>query len=220
MNRVLVSVEGQTEETFARDVLRKHLWGFGIDIQPVVITTHRVKQGANFKGGVLSYGKARNEIIRLLNDRNAVAVTTMYDLYHLPQDFPGQNTRPAGNGRTKALYLEQAFKNDIGGRHFHPYLQVHEFEAFLFANPVLTSRLFPEKKDLAQKLQNIRKKFPTPEDINDNPMTAPSKRILSLYPRYEKVLDGTIIALEVGLDTIRKECPHFNEWLTWLESLG
>ncbi len=219
MNRVLVSVEGQTEETFVRDVLRQHLWGVSIDLQPVVITTHRVKQGANFKGGVLSYGKARNEIVRLLNDRSAVAVTTMYDLYHLPQDFPGQATRPASGGRTKAVHLENAFKSDIGDRRFRPYLQVHEFEALLFVNPELTARLFPEKKDLTQELQNIRKKFLTPEDINDNPLTAPSKRILSLYPRYEKPLDGPIIALEVGLGTIRKECPHFNEWLTWMENI-
>lgn len=220
MNRALVSVEGQTEETFVRDVLRKHLWGFGIDLQPVVVTTHRVKQGTNFKGGILSYGKARKEINRLLNDRSAVAITTMYDLYQLPQDFPGQDTCPVGDGRTKALHFEKAAQNDIGERRFHPYIQVHEFEAFLFVDPKRTAALFTEKKNLDTDLQNIRDTFATPEDINNDPKTAPSKRILALYPRYEKPLYGTIIALEVGLDAIRAECPHFNEWLTWMESLG
>lgn len=220
MNRVLVSVEGQTEETFVREVLSKHLWDFNISLESVTITTHRVKQGPNFKGGVLSYAQANREIRRLLNDSNAIAVTTMYDLFHLPNDFPGQDTRPGGDGRAKARHLENAFQQDIGSRRFRSYLQVHEFEALLFVNPIRTANLFTGVNNLARELQNIREDFPTPEDINDNPMTAPSKRILALYPRYEKPLYGTIIALEVGLDAIRAECPHFNEWLAWLESLG
>lgn len=219
MNRVLVSVEGQTEETFVRDVLRQYLWEFNIDLEPKIISTRPVKQGKNFKGGLTSFGKTRKEILRLLNDSNAVAVTTMYDLYQLPQDFPGQETCPAGDGRTKAEHLENAFQSNIGDRRFRPYLQVHEFEAVLFVDPEVTARTFIGKKDLTQELQNIRNGFLTPEDINDSPQTAPSKRILTLYPGYQKPLDGSIIALEVGLVSIRKECPHFNEWLTWLENI-
>lgn len=219
MNRVLVSAEGQTEETFVREVLRKHLWNFNVDLNPVVITTHRVKQGLKFKGGVLSYGQTRNEVMRLLQDTNAVAITTLYDLYHLPMDFPGQNTRPASNGRDKALHLEQAFQQDINSLRFHPHLQVHEFEAFLFVAPIRTAELFPER-DFTNEIQRIREEFPTPEDINDNPQTAPSKRILELYPNYEKPLYGTLAVLQIGLDLIRGECPHFNSWLTWLEGLG
>jgi len=219
MNRVLVSAEGQTEETFVREVLRKHLWNFNVDLNPVVITTHRVKQGLKFKGGVLSYGQTQNEVMRLLRDTNAVAVTTLYDLYHLPKDFPGQDTRPTSNGRDKALHLEQAFQQEINSPRFHPHLQVHEFEAFLFVEPIRTAELFPER-DLTNEIQRIREKFPTPEDINDNPQTAPSKRILELYPKYEKPLYGTLAVLEIGLDLIRAECPHFDSWVTWLEGLG
>jgi hypothetical protein len=219
MNRVLVSAEGQTEETFVREVLRRHLWDFNVELQSVVITTHRVKQGRKFKGGVLSYAQTRNEIEHLLHDTNVIAVTTLYDLYHLPTDFPGQDTRPPGNGRTKALHLERAFQQAIGSSRFHPHLQVPEFEAFLFVEPARTAVLFPEK-DFTNELQRIRREFPTPEDINDNPQTAPSKRILELYPKYEKPTYGTLAVLEIGLDVIRAECPHFNSWLTWLESLG
>ena len=220
MNRVLVSVEGQTEETFVREVLAKHLWDFSVSLESVTVTTHRVKQGKNFKGGILSYAQAKREVNRLLKDSSVIAVTTMYDLYHLPTDFPGQDTRPSGNGRAKALHLENSFQQDIGSKRFHPYLQLHEFEAFLFVNPARTANLFTGANNLVRELQSIRDDFPTPEDINDSPMTAPSKRILALYPQYEKPLYGTIIALETGLDTIRAECPHFNEWLKWLEGLG
>jgi len=219
MKRVLVSAEGQTEETFVREVLQPHLRNFNVELQSVVITTHRVKQGRKFKGGVLSYAQTKNEIGRLLHDTSATAVTTLYDLYHLPSDFPGQDTRPSGNGRNKALHLEHAFQQDIGSPRFHPHLQVHEFEAFLFVEPARTAALFPEK-NLTNELQRIRRKFPTPEDINDNPQTAPSKRIFELYPKYEKPTDGTLAVLEIGLDVIRAECPHFDSWLTWLESLG
>lgn len=220
MNRVLVSVEGQTEETFVQNVLRNYLWNHNVDIQPVILTTHRVKQGPNFKGGILSYSRTRAEIIRLLNDSNASFITTMYDLYQLPQDFPGQDTCPNGAGQAKAQHLENAFQQEICSQRFQPYLQVHEFEAFLFVDPIRTASMFTSRHNLSNQLQLIRQSFPTPEDINDSPITAPSKRILALYPQYEKPLYGTIISLEVGLDAIRAECPHFNDWVTRLEGLG
>ena len=220
MIRVLVSVEGQTEETFVQNVLRRHLWNHNVDVQPVILTTHRVKQGPNFKGGILSYGRTRAEIIRLLNDSSASFITTMYDLYQLPKDFPGQDTCPNGAGQSKAQHLENAFQHEICSPRFHPYLQVHEFEAFLFVDPTRTASVFTGRHDLSNQLQLIRQRFPTPEDINDSPITAPSKRILALYPKYEKPLYGTIISLEVGLDAIRTDCPHFNDWVTRLEGLG
>ena len=69
------------------------------------------------------------------------------------------------------------------------------------------------------ELRNIRSRFPTPEDINDNVDTAPSKRLEDLIPRYDKVVFGHLVALETGLDRIRAECTRFNEWLTTIESL-
>ncbi len=65
-------------------------------------------------------------------------------------------------------------------------------------------------------LQAIRDQFPTPEDINNSPNTAPSKRILKIFPYYKKVLDGSVVAKAVGLDKIRQECHHFDSWVTRL----
>jgi hypothetical protein len=70
------------------------------------------------------------------------------------------------------------------------------------------------------KLQSVRASFNTPEDINDNPQTAPSKRIRKIYPSFQKPTDGVIIAKNIGINAIRKECSHFNKWLTRLESLS
>jgi hypothetical protein len=38
-------------------------------------------------------------------------------------------------------------------------------------------------------------------------------------PEFEKPLHGNLAALEIGIDPIRGECPHFQEWPTRLESL-
>ena len=67
------------------------------------------------------------------------------------------------------------------------------------------------------KFQTIRGKFETPEDINDSPDTAPSKRILDLYRGYRKPLMGSIAMQEIGLDTVRGVCPLFDRWVEALE---
>ncbi len=219
MNRVLISVEGQTEETFVRELLSRRLWNCNVDPIPVVVSTKIVKQGNKFKGGMTSYAQARNDIQRLLRDTNAVAVTTMYDLYKLPTDFPGYSTKPAGNCYNKVAYLESEFQKEISNSRFRPYLQVHEFEALLFVNPEATARMFPEVNRLPE-LAAIKRGFNSPEEINDGSTTAPSKRILQLFPNYEKPLYGALVAIDTGLDRIRVECRHFNEWLIWLEGLG
>lgn len=220
MKRVLISVEGQTEETFIREMLAKHLWNLGISITPVILTTKRIESGNKFKGGLRSYQQARQEILRLLNDTNAIAISTFYDLYGLPEDFPGYAIRPTTSGQAQAQYLEQAFRADINSPRFHPYLQIHEFEAFLFAHPEGTARLFTENQPhILTELQRIRAQFTTPEDINDSPTTAPSKRIKELYPAYDKPLYGALAVLEIGLESLRKECPHFRNWLHWLETI-
>ena len=52
-----------------------------------------------------------------------------------------------------------------------------------------------------------------------HPQTAPSKRIESLVPGYKKPVLGTLAVLEIGLEAIRSECPHFRGWLERLEGI-
>ena len=61
--------------------------------------------------------------------------------------------------------------------------------------------------------------YDSPEHINDSPITAPSKRILRCCPGYDKPLHGSLIAMDIGLDTIRKQSQHFDKWLTKLENI-
>ena len=60
--------------------------------------------------------------------------------------------------------------------------------------------------------------YPTPEHIDEG--YAPSKRILDLCPSYSKVVDGVIIARDIGLAKIIDECLHFRQWIEKLLILG
>jgi hypothetical protein len=95
---------------------------------------------------------------------------------------------------------------------------MHEFEGLLFSDPAAFSRGIG-LPDLVDDFLAIRDQFSTPEEIDDSPVTAPSKRIQALVPGYEKPLLGALAALEIGLIRIRAECPHFNAWLENLEAL-
>ena len=50
-------------------------------------------------------------------------------------------------------------------------------------------------------------------------MTAPSKRLAELIKGYNKVVYGSILAQEIGLEAIRTKSPRFHQWVTLLESI-
>ncbi|MDV7397185.1 DUF4276 family protein, partial [Arthrospira platensis SPKY1] len=60
----------------------------------------------------------------------------------------------------------------------------------------------------------------SPEEINDHPQTAPSKRLISLLKGYDKALHGPLVALDIGLDRLRVENPRFDAWIKRLEALA
>ena len=70
-----------------------------------------------------------------------------------------------------------------------------------------------------EQLDEIASRF-APEDIDDDPRSAPSKRIAALLPDYDKVVGGNMVASEVGLSAMRTACPRFNAWITRLEALA
>ena len=43
---------------------------------------------------------------------------------------------------------------------------------------------------------------------------------VTLWPLVDVVLFGSLAALEIGLPGIRRECPHFDEWLKKMESFA
>ena len=218
MKKVLVLVEGQTEEAFVKRVLYEHLQEYNVFLIPTIVSTKRVKSGADFKGGIVAYRRVRGDILRLLKDSSARLVTTMFDLYGLPDDFPG-HSEARGAPQVKVRIIEEAFKSDIDNSRFLGYLSLHEFEGLLFSSPSIIAKTL-NSQDKEDEIKGIRDSFSSPEEINDDPKTAPSKRLFDIFPKYNKVFYGSTIARRIGIKTIRSECQHFHDWITALENLG
>ena len=150
----------------------------------------------------------------------------MVDFYGLGIGFPGTPAAPP-LPIEKVRLIEQAVKEDIcteipdlrPALRFIPYIQLHEFEGLLFSDPSAFAGAIGQPQHAAGWTR-IRNQFATPEDINGSPDTAPSKRVLSVYPSYSKVLEGKKAAQAVGLDVMKRECPHFRGWVEQLAGLS
>lgn len=215
MTSLYVFVEGQTEEAFVKKLLRPIYKNRGLELIPLLIWS-----SPGQAGGVHRYAKMKPQIERQCKQDAEAHVTTLFDLYGLPGSFPGKNSTSypsSGSGRRKALFLEHAWADDIGRSNFIPNLLVHEFEALLFSD-IGAFELWADKEKSLKPLRAISKST-APEDINDGPQTAPSKRILAALPNYRKAFHGPLIAGEIGLDAIRAKCPHFDGWLRKIDSL-
>ncbi len=220
MIRVHVICEGQTEEMFINEVLAEALHRKNIYLSPALIG----KPG--HKGGNFRFQRLLTDVRnRLLGDPQAYC-TTFFDFYGLPEEFPGKteaSIKNAMNEKADGLLTVMTTKlqeklGEEAMRRFIPYIQMYEFEGLLFSAPEHLA-IGISQPSLAGQFQHIRNFFDTPEDINNSPNTAPSKRILALYKGYEKPLHGSLAAIEIGLAAIRAECPRFDSWLTRIEAL-
>jgi hypothetical protein len=223
MLRVHVICEGPTEEAFVNELLAPSFRFRDLFLLPSVIGQPGKKGGDVRQGRLIA--DLRN---RLLGDRGSIC-TTLLDYYGLPSEFPGKEDagkfeEPIDKAATMCKALKLLVEREIGDnslRRFIPYVQMHEFEGLLFSDPANFAKGI-EKPSLEFKFARIRDEFSTPEHINDSPQTAPSKRIISLFPdneRYEKPTMGRLAATAIGLDKMRQECPLFDSWLAKLEDL-
>ena len=208
--RLAISVEGQTEEEFVKSILTPHLRG--MLVTPTAIQLGRARSGSG--GGDVSVERLSSEMAALYY--NFDAVTSLVDFY----GFRGKGDRTVEElEELLAGEIQHKVSGQWDRRRVIPYVQKHEFEGLLFSDVRVFSTLAYATDAVLEELSKVRSMFPSPEDINDNPNTAPSKRISRLLPVYQKVVDGPLIASETGLDTIRSECPRFCAWLAKLESL-
>lgn len=214
----MISVEGQTEYTFVGQVLTPHLQGKGVHPRTSIVTTKRVAGGQNFKGGSVTWAKLRRELSTLCASRHFVGITTMYDYYALAHDVPGMADRPPDSKRA-VQHVERAVADAIGDRRFRCYLSLHEFEALLFTDPDECGG-YLGSTSLADAMRRALDSCGAPELVDDHPTTAPSRRILDSFPGYAKLQDGPTLAERITLPRLRAACPHFGEWVDWLESLA
>lgn len=216
LKKIHVLAEGEAEKQYTENYLRPYLADFG-----KIISVSCVSTSKNQKGGISSYAKAKNEVELFLKKAEFDLVTTMFDLFKLPNDFPDYATaQQIADPYLKIKHLEVAFQKDINHYRFLPYLQLHEFEALTLANPDnLLVEYLGREKEIAQLKKILADYNGNSELINGGATTAPSKRILALIPEYRKVNPGVTILSFSEIPALKNKCPHFGEWLTKLENL-
>ena len=214
MIRLGISVEGQTEEEFVKKILAGPLRTKEVEAMPILLG----RAGENIKGE----GGGNVTVARLVEDM--VCLYKSYNFVTSLVDFYGFQDKEDKSVEELEQHLRQKI-NDKIGRNWNetkifPYVQRHELEGLLFSGVDVFESLPYASKESIKKLRKIRSEFETPEDINDSNKTAPSKRIKRLIPRYSKRGDSPLLAEEIGLDTIRAECPRFNAWVEHMEAVG
>ena len=205
MIRVCIICEGPTEKEFVENFL-----------YPLLLEKDVFVYTDNLRGNV-SADRIARFVRRDYSDYDYIS--TLVDFYGFQQSHA---TDKASLEQEIMRAARALFSNVNPSAKFLPYVQMYEFEGLLFSDVghfewVLLVDLANEHQE---HLQAIRNEFDTPEDINNSQQTAPSKRLESIFGgSYDKVQHGWIIAESIGLEKIREECPNFNQWLNWLESL-
>ncbi len=166
----------------------------------------------------------QNDINRFLRQESGsdVFFTTMIDLYALPAEFPG--ARQAEDLRNlpykRVEYIEKRWYDVTDDHRFIPFIQLHEFEAYLFTDVSRFAFFFEKAESRVTALQRVADESQSPELIDDGLHTAPSKRVIAQFPEYSKTTVGPQMAERIGMGRIRSECPHFHRWIVRLENLG
>lgn len=217
MKRLVIVCEGPTEQEFVRDVLQPHFLPKEIYIQSPLIK----KSG----GGIVPWETLKSQIQSHLREGESF-VTTLIDYYGIPDryNYPGwQASKQIPDRSVRMDFLEQEMLMDIETnlrQRFLPYYQLHEFEGLLFNNIASFEATFePSEFKDKRELISILNQYHNPELINDNPNTAPSKRLDRLIEGYNKIVYGSILVENIGMHNLRNKSPRFNNWIHKLENI-
>jgi hypothetical protein len=216
--RLHVLVEGQSEEIVVRNVLEPCLRDRDWAVNWSIVVTKRSATGSSHRGGVSSWAKIEREIRLLLRDTDLDVLTTLFDFYAFPDDAPGMSSMPAADPHRRVEHVEKAICERVGDRRFVPHLILHELETWVFAAAEQLSWLHPDP-GLAERLKTDVLDAGGPELVNDHPSTAPSKRLASYCAAYSKVNDGPLAIADLGIEPLRAQCPHLDNWLTTLDAI-
>lgn len=221
MTDVVVVCEGRTEQAFINEVVQPALAP-----QAVFPDARLISTSSGAKGGALSRDRVVGDLCRVLRQRDDTYVTTFFDLYRLPADFPGE---PSSSALRDPIALCEQIEESLLGvvaeraqrrrDRFVPHIQPYEFEALLLADTTAFDRVNPKWQSAERELATIAGAANSPEHVNDGVNTHPSARIRQHLPGYRKVADGVEVAAAIGLERIRAKCRHFAQWLSRMEAL-
>ena len=211
MKRLYIVVEGQAEQEFVNSLIAPYLYRYNIyDVTPILIRTSKTG-----RGGFVNYLHLKNDVMKLLQStKSDFIVSTFVDFFRIPEVPYRERWASKGTHLEQVLEMEKCISDDISDRRFIPYIQLHEFEALLFSSNKGFEAYFTSSE--AIETQKIIEAYNNPEDINSSPGGAPSKRLQSIKADYNKVIEGNLIALEIGINELLAKCPKFKSWITRL----
>ena len=211
--------EGQSEQVFALKVLKPYLIPNDIIVRANLLITNRK---LNAQGGIISYQQVKRDLYNMMNSVNDSQYekhffTTMFDLYALPTDFPGYS-KTETNPYTRVATIENAFSVDINSHRFIPYIELHEFETLVLCNPLKLKQTYPNAQKQIEELDTKWRKETNGnvELVNSTRETSPSKRLIRAledHYNYDKKLMAVVATQDIGIDTLRQLCVHFNQWI-------
>lgn len=216
MKNVYIYCEGSTEESFINEVMYPYLLRMDIAAYPIICTTKRTR-AHKYTGGVSDYSKIAKELKILCKCHKREYITTMFDYYALPANTPGMDC-DLSDIHARVKYIEKMVNADIGQENCMFHIMPHEFESLLFSMPDAFSQI--ADAHTVKIIRSIKDSYPTPEHINNSPVTAPSKRLKELIPHYAKIRNGTQLSKYMGIDVMLESCPHFCEWIRSIVSIA
>ncbi|MFA5517013.1 MAG: DUF4276 family protein [Desulfuromonadales bacterium] len=223
MVEVIVFAEGPTEEQFIKRVVAPVLRPAQIFVKPQMLYTSQ-----EAKGGAVSFGRLKFNARNTLRQKPEAVLSTFLDLYGLATDFPNfEEAKQISDVYARVACLETALHaaiiEHVGCRtdRFMPHIQPHEYEGLLFSDVVALSTTEPAWGKCLRGLEKVRALFATPEHINDNYETSPSRRLENLLePKYKKTRHGPLAAERITLSAMERECVHFRVWMDTLRRLA
>lgn len=217
--RIVLLVEGQTEEAFVSRVLQPHIGYSSAYLTPIVVHTSRAADGTAHRGGG-GWNHYHRQLQRLLGQPHWTIVTTLVDFYRYPADAPqcsctGQHFQPAC-----VIARQEAIRASLPrDDRFVPFIALHEFETLVIAAGAAQSSVLGSVDVAAAFRGLIEAENGNAELINDGPTTAPSKRVASALDDYNKVRDGVAV-IEDGFEPGLSFTPRFNDWVSTLKAAG
>ncbi|NJL72472.1 MAG: DUF4276 family protein [Candidatus Competibacteraceae bacterium] len=230
MVELRVYTEGLGEKLFVETVLAPHLNAFGVLARGASMGHPKGKPAGGIRHWEGNNG-ARSELAQALQQGSStyrLVVSTMVDFYGLKMDWPRRREAMATPVSQRGAMVQagmmasmrEALGDDPRIERFVPYISMHELEALLLVQPEVLLRQFPNRAQTVAALIDDIAGIP-PEEIDDGPSTAPSKRILRHIPEYEhpKGISAANGLRAIGLQTMRAACPNFHQWISELECL-
>jgi len=220
MTRLLILVEGQSEEVFVKRTLTPWLADYGVFVQPpIILWTKRYPAGGGYRGGASSWLQIQKNLRPLTQDSDAW-LTTLIDFYGLPDDVPGYaHALGPGNPHDKVVALQEQVQAAVNHPRFIPFFALHEFEAWAFCAPDVVAEHFA-MPELVSQVELAARSAGGAELINHGVATHPKARLKQMAMQYKETSDGPTLLAKIGLPAIRAACPHFASWLNRLEALA